>query len=56
MEAGVNEELRETYNISIAYPEGVRPGSAVYSDLLRIFQSLSVVTNNSPGTTLGLKL
>lgn len=57
MEAGVNLELRELYNFSVAYPEGVRPdvepGAQLYADLLAVFRELQAVTNNAPGSVGG---
>lgn len=53
MEAAVNEELRVAYNVSMAYPGGLGPGHALYSDLVSIFQALAVVDNNGPASIGG---
>ena len=58
MDAEVNAEMRAQYGFSMAYPTGVQmPGlsstqtaaqDALYRDLLRLFQALHTVTNNTP--------
>ena len=58
MDADVNSELRQHYGVSVAYPHGVAnprldpngtaAESALYGDLLRVFQALHSVVNNSP--------
>lgn len=59
MDAEVNAEVREHYNLSMAYPHGVanpklegsdqgESAAELYNDLLHIFQALHVVTNNAP--------
>ena len=58
MEKEVNEELRLTYNIDMAFPHGLRPnggskeGRELYADLLVLFRALHIVSNNSP-TSVG---
>ena len=52
MEAAVNDEMARVYNISMAYPGGLGRGP-LYDDLVAIFQSLHVVTNNAPGAVGG---
>ena len=54
-EPHVEEELREHYNVSLAYPHGL-PGTdeqPLFDDLVRIFQSLHAVANNGPGSIGG---
>lgn len=55
MEAGVNDEMRRLFNITMTYPHGVSPsyGGDLYADLLAIFRALHVVTNNKPGNVGG---
>jgi len=57
MDAAVNAEVREAFNVSVPYPHGVTnpdlaPSSnpqdhALYQALLRVFQALHVVANNA---------
>ena len=58
MDARVNREMREAYGFAMTYPDGVTsgendPGKELYWDLVRIFQALHVVVNNSPSTVGG---
>ena len=64
MDAEVNAEVREHYNLSMAYPHGVanpklkgtdqgESAAALYNDLLHIFQALHVVINNAPESVGG---
>lgn len=64
MDAEVNAEMREHYNISMAYPHGVanpklggvdqsKAADAIYTDILHIFQALHAVSNNAPGSVGG---
>lgn len=58
MEADVNSEMRTTYGYAMTYPHGVSsrpldPGHTLYNDLLKLFQSLHVVTNNGPKSVGG---
>lgn len=52
MEAAVNEEMRQVFNLSMAYPHGVSSGP-LYNDLVAIFRALHVVDNNVQGNTGG---
>mmetsp|Transcript_3439 Transcript_3439/g.8200 ORF Transcript_3439/g.8200 Transcript_3439/m.8200 type:complete len:378 (+) Transcript_3439:2-1135(+) len=51
MEPAVNDELVDNFGINMAYPNGLKSGP-VFDDLVALFQSLHVVTNNSP-TSIG---
>ena len=58
MEAGVNLEMREALGYTMTYPAGVTgarsdPGHALYYDLVKIFQALHAVVNNSPHSVGG---
>lgn len=58
MQAAVNEEMRQAFGYSMAYPGGVTPGSpggaaALYRDLLAIFRGLHAVVNNGPQSVGG---
>ena len=63
MDSLVNAEMRQQYGFNMAYPRGVEspevnPNAtmaqhALYADLLRVFQALHAVTNNSPRTIGG---
>lgn len=52
MEAGVNEEMRKTYNFTMTFPAGVAAGP-LYDDLLVIFKALYVVENNGRSSVGG---
>ena len=59
LEASVNAEMQQLFNVTMAYPGGVRPtdanpvARALYSDLLNIFRALHVVTNSGPNSIGG---
>ncbi len=52
MDAGVSAELERAYGVSVRIENPLKPapaqGGALYADLVRIFQALSVVANNAP--------
>lgn len=54
MDAGVSAELEREYGVSVRIENPLRPsqGGALYADLVKVFQALAVVTNNSP-TAIG---
>ena len=57
MESGVSAELLSAYNVSVRIEDPLLPppgqGGALFADLVRIFQALSVVANNGPGSVGG---
>ena len=55
MEPGVSDEVVAAYGPEQDFhiQNKVKPGSILYEDLLMIFRSLAVVTNNKPGSVGG---
>jgi len=51
MESGVNAEVEATYGYSVRIENPLKAGgngAALYADLVKVFQALSVVANNGP--------
>lgn len=56
MESGVNAELEEAYGVSVRIENPLKPGgqgAALFADLVRVFQTLSIVVNNGPANIGG---
>ena len=55
MEPGVSDEVVEAYGPQQDFhiQNAVKPGTPLYADLLKIYRSLAVVTNNKPGSIGG---
>jgi hypothetical protein len=55
MEPGVSDEVVAAYGPDQDFhiQAKVKPGSPLYADLLQIFRSLAVVTNNGPDSMGG---
>ncbi len=56
MESGVNAELEAHYGVSVRIENPLKPtgqGAALYADLVKVFQALSVVANNGPQSVGG---
>ena len=52
-ESGVNAELEREFGFSWRIENPLKPGNALYADLVSVFQSLSVVVNNGPDSIGG---
>eukprot|EP00730_Choanoeca_flexa_P004591 TRINITY_DN11742_c0_g2_i12.p1 TRINITY_DN11742_c0_g2~~TRINITY_DN11742_c0_g2_i12.p1 ORF type:complete len:434 (+),score=71.08 TRINITY_DN11742_c0_g2_i12:142-1302(+) len=53
LQAGVNEELEQHYNMTLSTANPPQPGHPLYQDLLMLFRALHIVTNNSPWSVGG---
>ena len=52
-ESGVNAELERVFGYSWRIEAPLKPGDALYADLVLVFQALAVVVNNGPASVGG---